>query len=43
LDLPPGTAACVTARAVSTESRALQPYPYTFFSRYGEKPETNSD
>jgi hypothetical protein len=24
--------------SVSTESRALETYPYTFFSRYGEKP-----
>ena len=23
--------------SVSTESRALETYPYTFFSRYGEK------
>ncbi len=27
--------------SVSTESRALETYPYTFFSRYGEKPGTN--
>ena len=24
--------------SVSTESRALESHPYTFFSRYGEKP-----
>ena len=29
--------------SVSTESRALQSHPYTFFSRYGEKPGTNPD
>jgi osmotically inducible protein OsmC len=28
---------------VSTESRALENYPYTFFSRYGEKPGTNPE
>jgi organic hydroperoxide reductase OsmC/OhrA len=28
---------------VSTESRALETYPYTFFSRYGEKPGTNPE
>ena len=27
--------------SVSTESHALENYPYTFFSRYGEKPGTN--
>jgi lipoyl-dependent peroxiredoxin len=27
--------------SVSTESHALETYPYTFFSRYGEKPGTN--
>ena len=27
--------------SVSTESRALESHPYTFFSRYGEKPGTN--
>ena len=27
--------------SVSTESHALEAYPYTFFSRYGEKPGTN--
>ena len=29
--------------AVSTESRALEDHPYTFFSRYGEKPGTNPE
>ena len=29
--------------SVSTESRALEAYPYTFFSRYGEKPGTNPE
>jgi lipoyl-dependent peroxiredoxin len=29
--------------SVSTESRALQSHPYTFFSRYGEKPGTNPE
>jgi osmotically inducible protein OsmC len=29
--------------AVSTESRALEGYPYSFFSRYGEKPGTNPE
>ena len=29
--------------AGSTESRALENYPYTFFSRYGEKPGTNPE
>ena len=29
--------------SVSTESRALESYPYTFFSRYGEKPGTNPE
>ena len=29
--------------SVSTESHALQTYPYTFFSRYGEKPGTNPE
>ena len=28
---------------VSTESRALENHPYTFFSRYGEKPGTNPE
>ena len=28
---------------VSAESRALETYPYTFFSRYGEKPSTNPE
>ena len=28
---------------VSTESHALDGYPYTFFSRYGEKPGTNPE
>jgi osmotically inducible protein OsmC len=28
---------------VSTESRVLETYPYTFFSRYGEKPGTNPE
>jgi organic hydroperoxide reductase OsmC/OhrA len=28
---------------VSTESHALDSYPYTFFSRYGEKPGTNPE
>jgi lipoyl-dependent peroxiredoxin len=27
--------------SVSTESRVLETYPYTFFGRYGEKPGTN--
>jgi hypothetical protein len=44
LDLPPGTAARVKAKgSVSTESHALKTYPYTFFSRYGEKPGTNPE
>jgi osmotically inducible protein OsmC len=29
--------------SVATESRALENYPYTFFSRYGEKPGTNPE
>jgi lipoyl-dependent peroxiredoxin len=29
--------------AVATESRALENYPYTFSSRYGEKPGTNPE
>ena len=29
--------------SVSTESRAPETYPYTFFSRYGEKPGTNPE
>src|SRR5580692_9057557 len=29
--------------SVSTESRALETYPYTFFSRYGEKRGTNPE
>jgi osmotically inducible protein OsmC len=29
--------------AVSTESRALENYPYSFFTRYGEKPGTNPE
>jgi hypothetical protein len=29
--------------SVSTESRALESHPYTFFSRYGGKPGTNPD
>jgi osmotically inducible protein OsmC len=29
--------------SVSTESRALETYPYTFFSRYDEKPGTNPE
>ena len=29
--------------SVSTESRSLEAYPYTFFSRYGEKPGTNPE
>jgi osmotically inducible protein OsmC len=29
--------------SVSTESRALETYPYTFLSRYGEKPGTNPE
>ncbi len=29
--------------SVSTESRVLETYPYTFFSRYGEKPGTNPE
>src|SRR5258708_13777600 len=29
--------------AVSTESRALESHPYTFFSRYGEKSGTNPE
>jgi lipoyl-dependent peroxiredoxin len=28
---------------VSTESHALDSYPYTYFSRYGEKPGTNPE
>ena len=29
--------------SVSTESRALETYPYAFFSRYGERPGTNPE
>jgi osmotically inducible protein OsmC len=29
--------------SVSTERNALETYPYTFFSRYGEKPGTNPE
>ena len=29
--------------SVSTESRALETYPFTFFSRYGEQPGTNPE
>jgi osmotically inducible protein OsmC len=29
--------------SVSTESHALETYPYTFFSRYGEKPGANPE
>jgi osmotically inducible protein OsmC len=29
--------------SVSTESRALESHPYTFFSRYGEQPGTNPE
>jgi lipoyl-dependent peroxiredoxin len=29
--------------AVSTESRALANYPYSFFTRYGEEPGTNPE
>jgi lipoyl-dependent peroxiredoxin len=29
--------------AVSTESRALENYPYSFFTRYGEKPGSNPE
>ena len=29
--------------AVSTESHALENYPYSFFTRYGEKPGTNPE
>jgi osmotically inducible protein OsmC len=29
--------------AVSTESRALESYPYSFLTRYGEKPGTNPE
>jgi lipoyl-dependent peroxiredoxin len=29
--------------SVATESRALENYPYTFSSRYGEKPGTNPE
>jgi osmotically inducible protein OsmC len=29
--------------SVSTESHALETYPYTFFSRYGERPGTNPE
>jgi lipoyl-dependent peroxiredoxin len=29
--------------AVSTESRALENYPYSFFTRYGEKPGANPE
>lgn len=28
---------------VSTESRALESYPYSFLTRYGEKPGTNPE
>jgi lipoyl-dependent peroxiredoxin len=28
---------------VSTESHALENYPYSFFTRYGEKPGTNAE
>ena len=28
--------------SVSTESHAMDSYPYTFFSRYGEKPGTKN-
>jgi lipoyl-dependent peroxiredoxin len=29
--------------SAATESQALENYPYTFFSRYGEKPGTNPE
>jgi hypothetical protein len=29
--------------AVSTESRGLENYPYSFFTRYGDKPGTNPE
>ena len=29
--------------SVSTQSHALESYPYTFFSRYGDKPGTNPE
>ncbi|MEA2914526.1 MAG: lipoyl-dependent peroxiredoxin [Bradyrhizobium sp.] len=29
--------------SVSTESPVLESHPYTFFSRYGEKPSTNPE
>ncbi|WP_024510735.1 OsmC family protein [Bradyrhizobium sp. ARR65] len=29
--------------AVSTQSRALEDYPYSFFTRYGDKPGTNPE
>jgi lipoyl-dependent peroxiredoxin len=29
--------------SVATESQALENYPFTFFSRYGEKPGTNPE
>ena len=29
--------------AVSTESRALENYPYSFLTRYGDKPGTNAE
>ena len=35
--------ACVKARARARPSRALESHPYTFFSRYGEKPGTNPE
>ena len=43
MDLPPGTAAREGKGSVSTESGALDIYPYTFFSRYDEKPGTNPE
>src|ERR1700730_15471764 len=36
-------AACAKARVRSRPSRALESRPYTFFSRYGEKPGTNPE
>src|ERR1700726_3119446 len=36
-------AACAKARVRSRPSRALESHPYTFFSRYGEKPGTNPE
>jgi lipoyl-dependent peroxiredoxin len=43
LDPRPGTAICAKARARSRPRAALESHPYTFFSRYGEKPGTNPE